>query len=86
MKKLIALTALLALTSLNVPAEDAKLEGWRQAVAKKLESTPAEFSTTDTAKVEVIKEEAAARKLTAVVEKNGDFFKVTVSLATVAQK
>lgn len=85
MKRLITITALLVLTGLSAPASDANLDGWRKAVVKKLESTPTTFSTTQPARVEIIKQEAAARKLELAMEKRGDVFRVTVSKPTVAQ-
>jgi len=82
MKKKIA-TSLLALsftTLLAFTAQSAEnLEGWRAAVSKMMESTPVTISTPSSAKLEVVKEVAAERKLTCSVEQKGDTFRATIT-------
>lgn len=62
-----------------------RLDSYREAVGKMLESTPVTLSTRDTAKLAVVKELAAQRNLTCTVEQSGDTFRVTVSNPALAQ-
>jgi len=55
------------------------LDNYRAAVGKVMESTPVTISTTDKAKLEVVKEVAAAKKLTCAVEQQGEVFQAKIS-------
>jgi hypothetical protein len=78
MKKLAAILGSLMLTSVLCLAAN-NLDNYRAAVSKMMDSTPVTISTTDKAKLEVVKEVAAAKKLNCAVEQKGEMFQAQIS-------
>lgn len=78
MKKTFAILGTLMLSGVLCLAAD-KLDNYRAAVSNMMNSTPVTISTTDKAKLEVVKEVAATKKLKCDVNRKGETFEVTVS-------
>ncbi len=84
MNKTLATLGSLMLTALGCLAAD-RLDSYREAVGRMMDTTPVTISTQDTAKLTVVKEVAAKRNLKCTVQQDGTTFRVTVFDSALAQ-